>query len=110
MLLRYLYLTDGGRVGARFDEMPQTRMRTRAGLRELYAKNSCAMRSRMLQENSLLLDSLYAKDRTSTSSCGNCWIPSAQEPARHRALAGTAVLSSDKRTRSRTETSDQTKS
>ncbi len=58
LLLRYLYLTDGGRVGVRFDEMPQNEA-DRAGLRELYAKDAHAEeRSQKL----LLLDFLYAKD------------------------------------------------
>ena len=59
MLLRYLYLTDGGRVGVRFDEMPQNEA-DRAGLRELYAKDGRMPRN--CSQKLLLLDFLDAKD------------------------------------------------
>jgi hypothetical protein len=60
---RYLYLTDGGSIGVRFDETPQNvadQMGLRALLEFLYAKDPKAIeRLRKL----LLLDSLDEKDR-----------------------------------------------
>ena len=60
MLLRYLYFTDGGRVGVRFDELPQSdREADRTGLRSLL--DSLLQRTRtpvQLRETLPLLDFL----------------------------------------------------